>query len=355
MHVATVALSSDKEAMLRAYLSAVYPTGVFKSSNVSISRLSSFFDSLDIYYTAIPGVPLRSSASSVALSCVRPPPDVATLSDRRFLGLLPCPMNGKTTAGRAMCLHRQHHFAPNWVRRLLSPRSSWIEVTSSGPDARWYQLARGSGIFYRVGRVLLAPSKNAALSMLLREGAAQENVRRAWPPSQVSNSEICSQAEICSNMSLLASRLRSTASGQATCAESEIQPCVADYCLSDSWDSALYWIASALGYDSLILTASLCCSSSPAFSCAMSHVIDVRAPSTPSSQDTNNPRSSWMVDGWHAHAHRYLQSKRVLSMRDPLRLEDNERVADCRVRRTPFLSCEEHPSLSLLYVQPVFS
>lgn len=151
----------------------------------------------------------------------------------------------------------------------------------------WYTYRRGSGIFYRLGRTKSAPGKTALVAALLKvtpsnpskrapaprtpplslkqaahkslqELARRPSLAKHWP-AMAARAGLFSASAPSAGARADAERLRSVANGSAPCAERRVEACRCRYVLNDAWDDALTWMARALGYETLFLTATLLC------------------------------------------------------------------------------------------------
>jgi len=307
-------------------------------------------------------------------SCFKPPGGHG-IARQRFSGWLPCP--GKASdglGGAGSCLEGQAAFARPWTReleaatfievqhaafgnkddpnRLPHAPIGWAEFMDSGPAGMWYHVVKGSGVFYRTGTSLTAPSKNLAVARLLEEAGARRSMGASWwPPKVFSSSWLCAQGRCARGASSLASGLRATANGSATCREAGVARCRADFILDDAWDNAMAWLARSLGYDTIVLTASLCCLSDPTTACGVTELVDMRLPSPPSLTEQLNRSLLRLVKPTDKKTPRLarawiqsIQDSGVLSLRDPMHVDDDARSRPCHFRATRWLGCEDHPS-----------
>lgn len=300
---------------VRSYLTTVYPLAARRLSSADDAMVSAFFNSLHFYYD--------HGCGNKGLACNEPG---GVLLRWLYAGLLPCvpsstnPNHHHHHPSLAGCVRAHRRFAPEWERRALS--QGYVEVEhraigfgtvrvstqaaglftaktgepsnasafmDSGVAAMWYTFRRGSGIFYKLGRTLAAPGKTAMVATLLRQLSEHPTLVASWPAFVKRGALFASS--ISSGGALAdADRLESVANGSATCAEKKVQPCRCRYVLHDSWDDAMVWLARALGYDTLFITATLLCNqpivisgsaintSSPArgFAMAYPELVDVR-------------------------------------------------------------------------------
>ena len=128
----------------------------------------------------------------------------------------------------------------------------------AGVASMWYTVRRGSGIFYRLGRVKVAPGKTALVADLLREVARRPALAAAWPRI-ATRANLFAAPTSSAGASADAQRIEAVANGSASCVEAKLQPCRCRYVLHDAWDDAMVWMARALGYETLLITATLLC------------------------------------------------------------------------------------------------
>lgn len=389
---------------LHGYLAAVYPTAAGRLRRLAAEEANDLFDSLHFYYDF--------GCSSVNQSCKEP----GVLLRWLFEGLLPCSSRarGSERPSLGSCMAAHFRFDPAWARQAVA--DGWAEVEhrafgfgvrveglpavpaggqprdasdflDAGAASMWYVFRRGSGIFYRLGRTLLAPGKTAMVAMLLMELAAHAYLAERWPPI-ARRSGLFVQSAPSGGALADAQRILSVAKGAAHCGEVGIQPCRCRYILHDAWDDAMIWMARVLGYDTLFITATLLCNqpgpapvtgngtstTARSFATAYPEIVDVR-PLTPamatdqaqgiheylagaagggnsSGNGSNGPKIDVrrlrkvpaVADMWV----RQMRSEPRLALRDPFggkRLPPSSRLRPCNfsvVRAT--LECEDHIS-----------
>ena len=221
---------------------------------------------------------------------------------------------------------------------------------------------------------MVAPSKNAALAILFAEAGTSSEVVAQWPPFGFTALELVSVPEASTNLTWLTEQMHQTSKGFKTCKRAGIARCRAPYIVGDEWDSTLVWLGRALRYDSLVLTASLCCSARPESQCGVSEIADLRIPqavltsakmnstlyakgspearfgtkqlslgSLPASFDTTKSDvlgHKWMLG---------LRRARRFTIRNPFNLTATSSSRPCRFTTQPhmWLGCEGHYSMSL--------
>ena len=182
---------------------------------------------------------------------------------------------------RANCELRRSRYLPPWAAQLQEGHKSnnWIEVNrfafagksfgarvptqwreylDGGLSGWWYYRAPGSGIFYRSGATLVAPTKQAMLVKLLHEWAAN---------AALNTSEVLIETmRLCLNASWggwskffikgIAQRRPSHPVNAATSAEHFENRSVDGHRqgISDAWDNMLIRLGRALGYETLVFT-----------------------------------------------------------------------------------------------------
>lgn len=353
---------------VRSYLSAVYPLAAQHFQDYDDQKVAAFFNSLHFYYD-----------HGCGGACNEPG---GVLLRWLYAGLLPC-IQTPTSANHhhpslAACVHAHRKFAPDWARRALE--QGYLEVEhraigfgtvrlstqaaglftetgepsnasafmDSGVAAMWYTFRRGSGVFYKLGRTLTAPGKTAMVATLLRQLTTHPALAASWPAFVERGGLFASS--ISSGGALAdADRLESIANGSATCAEKRVQPCRCRYVLHDSWDDAMVWLARALEYDTLFITATLLCNqplsmnvgsssnSARGFAMAYPEIVDVRPFNAMTVDEQAKGRHSYLTaiqssgggdgydqlrarrkrpevaDAWI----RFMHSSGLLSLRDP--------------------------------------
>ena len=249
----------------------------------------------------------------------------------RFPGVFPC-------SSFTQCLQRQARYRPPWVDAIMhSPASvtflevwhlafnskggsrkptAWGDFLDRGsPSFLWFRLAPGSGIFYHAGKTLARPGKNAMLVALLEEWCRGNS-------SDATLSELTNVARASSSnrVCTLIPRWNATVDGSTTCQAAGLHSCRDQYILNDNWDLDLTALARALGYDTLLFTASFFSPESG----ATAELVDLRNRPTQSPDD--------VIDALVKHS--------PLSLRDPLDVQNTAAATPCRFS-------DEGPSLRL--------
>lgn len=254
----------------------------------------------------------------------------------------------------------------------------------------WYTFRRGSGIFYRLGRSLARPGKTAMAAALLRELATHKKLAVAWSGlAQRDNLFTESGSQSNRNAWADAERLQAIANGTMSCAQGRVQPCRCRYVLHDHWDNAIVWMARVLQYETLIFTATLLCNQpqgmAPAsatppaasppstttsgrvgvargangFTTAYPELVDVRPfEDSMADRQLRGEHATYLQlrDGGELRAARKrpeiaeawvrkIRVANVLTLRDPLRLAQDEAAVPCRFSdEHSTLQCAGHVS-----------
>ena len=324
---------------LRSYLGGVYPVAFDRLVGISDGDIAAFFDSLHFYYDY--GCP-RAFASIEA--CFEPGVMLRWL----YAGLLPCRevVDARGRPSYATCVRAHSHFDPAWARTAVADgfveiehRAVGFAVRTTGPQmakllsngepcnasafmdagaaSMWYTVRKGSGIFYRLGRTKLAPGKTALVAELLDELSQRPALAAQWP-ALAQRANLFAASAPSSGASADAERIRAVANGSASCVDNKLQPCRCRYVLHDTWDDAMVWLARALGYETLFMTATLLCNqpmsggvlgsggggSSRGFATAYPELVDVR------------PLDAAMVQAQARGVHKYLHEPAPSSSSD---------------------------------------
>ena len=290
---------------------------------------------------------------------------------------------------------------PSEGRTLPASESDFMDA---GVAAMWYIVRRGTGIFYQLGRAAVAPGKNAMVALLLQELAADarqlDGAWRVFAGSKTLFRTRSRQAVTLGNASRApwrpangsggavhdAERVRATANGSRTCEAVGLRWCRCRFILSDQWDEAMVWLARALGYDTLVLSATLLpagtCThpvaasasqmvddEAPTFVTAYPELVDVRpladSPWSPSDDAVlplfRDPRQQSSL-GVHTLRKRpavaaawiaRMRSTKRLTLRDPLDPGDTSKATPCNFSVTSrMLDCKSH--ISALWPQGRF-
>ena len=291
---------------VRQYLVHVYPTAKERFSQVADKDLDALFSTIHYYYDGCSD----QHCSEVLLRWL-------------YEGFLPC------EAEHQECVSRLAHFVPSWSR-YFHVDAGWLEVEPpsirdeaaehSNSGALSYSFRRGSGIFYELGRAKYAPGKTAMLADLLLELSGQRLLSPQWP-TIVAHLGFNSSTLSAGTDSL---QLRALATGRRSCHSLGIRACRCYNTIPDSWDDAVVQVARLLGYDTLLLSASMLCQPGHPPS-PFAEVVDVRP-----------HRPSWLHDR--------LRAERVLSLRDPFNIQNAGSARPCNISAAG-VGCEGHVSV----------
>ena len=286
-------------------------------------------------------------------------------------------------------------YARSWAAAVaVGMQSPNAAFTDPGPGAMWYMQERGTGIFYDTGRSLSVPTRNEAMAQMAAElaplPATRAKVcrllRRRFQPTMSAAlyaqtllgagaitpadrlvSKLCgSQTEFAA----LAEGMRRTADGSSHCKEEGILECYPaedqkdGYDLSDSWDVPMVWIARALKYDTIFYYSSFKVSAlelnwykKDAEMCSISELVDLRLPVPRDvdvidyylqlASDPDPSQTLWMHDSYAPKPEMIAKgvtemASNVLTLRDPLNVEDDSAALPCKVKVGELLSCENH-------------
>jgi len=359
---------------VREYLSAVYPSARSRLSTATPDYVDELFRSLHFYYDY--GCQFDGSR------CSRTP---GVLLRWLYDGLLPCKASSSQD-----CVAERARFSPEWGS-LFDPTTGWLEVehrsTAAGLNASahynsllahdatsfldgglasmWYTYRRGSGIFYRLGRAKKAVDRTAILADLLLEVASHRSLNAAWP-AMAQRLNFTSSSLDAAKDSL---QIRALSTGRRFCHSLGIRGCRCGNTLPENWDNAIIWAARGLGYESLLLTASLFCKQGgggdgtgkgTVTPMALPEIVDVRPlrPSWHREQEAGTLDND-ILDGTYEQETRFRRKKaviaaewvehlrehKVLSLRDPARLDDESAAQSCVFSvETMSLSCAGHVS-----------
>ena len=419
-HVA--ATQPETMRRVRRYLSAVYPVGRFASSrDVTDIEALSFFRSLVHAYQGVEGidVPLdaveptsfavRSDASEAAVctssageegnaaNATTPLRGILTRSPHLlYHGLVPCRRGVE-------CARALGRFAPRWldgvqataagdaffeVRRYaastldlgrlhppdpqLRPPRSWSDFEDAARihgSAWWYIHAPGSGIFYKAGKTLAAPTKTSMLVKLLEEwlGPEMAAIRNATATLRAELQRVAG-----ADVPTFLERLKSVHGGNQSCHEAHVPQCYADvfgdsyqtsWTLYDApYDDLTLRLGRVLGYDTLFFSASFLHPDVPSDASGAlqndvvwtmptapigAEVVDLRRPAWAAGTEGEETSDAWARGaGSAARADAWAEDVRqrgTLSLRDPL---DPARgsVTACDFEPTHTLACRGHAS-----------
>ena len=157
---------------------------------------------------------------------------------------------------------------------------TWADFIDPGPAGIWFHYAKGSGIFYRSGRTLVSPAKNAALASLFAEASRTAAVAERWPPAGFVESKLVDSSYKARNLAWLTEQMHLTSRGMRNCTQAGLRGFRTPYIVHDDWDSVMVWLARQLAYDTIFLTASLCCTPDVTNQCGVAELVDVRIPKT---------------------------------------------------------------------------
>ncbi|KAL1524856.1 hypothetical protein AB1Y20_019736 [Prymnesium parvum] len=374
------------------YLSAVYPTAHFSRADearlVALLQTRMFFyinvdthtppwellepEQLGVALSKCPSKSLHTCRWALRglLNCRLPAGTnwVRAAHARSYHGLVPCQTG-------ADCSHRLAAYAPAWCADLEAqgddayleadePLHKWQDFLDGtcrygtcrplGGQGFWYVLSPGSGIFYHAGRTLAAPSK---LLMLVR-------LLDAWldPSHTARDDALVPDLHMFSGGAPrhFLGKLRLVAQGMP-CGEAGLAHCYDEveggqsYTLMDHYDFLLMDLGRALGYKSLLFTASFLRpdvdeeGEVEVLTWTEAEVVDLRLPSGFSRRDWQ-----WQSAEQQASAVlREMEERHALTLRDPLNLTDEASVRPCRLAGggvPHLLTCEGHISAELLHI-----
>ena len=138
----------------------------------------------------------------------------------------------------------------------------WSDFLDHGPAGWWYIHAPGSGIFYHAGRTLAAPSKAMLLRQLIEQWSAIATSKSSFT-STMSNPlhpEVRRLVkQFVGDAPLETAKVLRKLEAGVPCRNVSWGRwrCVGDFVPSDNWDPLLIGLGRALGYDSLMLTATM--------------------------------------------------------------------------------------------------
>ena len=261
----------------------------------------------------------------------------------------------------------------------------WADFMDGGPAGMWYYPAKGTGIFYHAGRMLISESKNDAVARLLDKLSRNTLLTEWWPPQGLHQLELCTVRATCNDAIGLALRVRA-ASGPGGCSEAQLSHCGDGHTLDDYWDPVVVWLGRILGYDSIYFRATLCGCGWPCGPCAQTacpprlslthpEVVDVRVPDVVRWRHDKQNRSLFIpgspehVSGtaYAGSMHRSLpalptvrkparmasdwmadyRTRGLLTLRDPLNVSDDSRARPCHFHASRgSLGCAGHLSQS---------
>ncbi|KAL3914029.1 MAG: hypothetical protein SGPRY_007770, partial [Prymnesium sp.] len=366
---------------IKRYLARVYPAAAEDFATMLADQALELFKSLHFYY------------DHGLAGCAEPGAVVRFL----YTGFLPCsnePPRSRRTVVNS-CVSSHFTFAPRWVREI--EQAAWVEVEhraigfavrnpelipglssdgapkgatafmDAGPAGMWYLYRKGSGIFYRMGRTMIAPGKTAMMARLLDEFSREaDRPEQRWM-AFAGRSGLFAASAPSLGPRHDSQRLRSIANGSAHCAGRGVAHCRCQSILHDVWDDAMIWLARVLRYETLFFTATLLCHQMPnsSFTTAYPELVDVR-PMTVSWTDAQghgfhpmllkSPSANKSLGESQVYTLRkdpvvaedwidYIKKIGVLSLRHPMAPADETRAKPCNFSVSRWsLQCVGHIS-----------
>jgi hypothetical protein len=264
-------------------------------------------------------------------------------SSRRFPEMMPdCAPGGQSDACKRQLfgLHTKllidervghievTHLAFNSKHGRKRPHK-WSNFLDSSASGWWFTHAPGSGIFYDLGRTLVASFKNTLLIRLV-DAYAADAARHA--PAGLSEALRHAAGGSIRNLS---EALRSHS------CQPPLSGCYIGFLAPDDYDELVLWLGRALGYDSLCMAASPL-SLEGHF---VTECVDLRLPPSPlfDAQRVRPHRGHWTEQQALAWRDEYRRTHR-LSLRDPRHL--SQVGAPCDIVDGPplRLACSRHIS-----------
>lgn len=318
----------------------------------------------------------------------------ASWTDNRYIEVSHSSMGGKfflnlnsLCGSEAAFSAKECKYAPSLAaaHAVASARPS-AAFADPGPGGMWYVAERGTGIYYDTGRSLTVPTKNEAMAQMTTELTQLPETRakvcrllqKRFPFTMPSDRPIRKLCGELGPLADLAAGLHRTAEGTKRCNEAGVLECSDEdgsdgYDLNDAWDVPMIWIARALKYDTLFFYAEF---KSSVFKlsgtirekemCGFSELVDLRLPLpiTPDHKDVIdhyldvafNPdpqESLWMHDCYALKPEKLASdviamAAGVLSVRDPLHLNNADSSRPCEIVQGEMLTCKGHVSDSNL-------
>lgn len=295
---------------------------------------------------------------------------------RLYRDLVSCRLGADCT--RRLAAHR-----PQWAKQLEArrdgaylevtrfarstmqsgvPPTSWSEFLDEGESGWWYHVQPGSGVFYHVGASLVEPTKTSMLVRLLEQwldggsALAAGHVRLA---DQLRDSTSGDPASF-------VGKLRLVRAGEKTCAQVGLSHVCyqrqhgydASYTVYDTYDRLMIMLGRALGYSTLIFSASFLRPDiadahvePPLYRLArpsLAELVDLRLPAWARSKAEPDGTAAWLRLSRKERSRAWVADVRkrgVLSLRDPL--APSRPGLPCRFHIAPMLACEEHVSWPL--------
>lgn len=241
-----------------------------------------------------------------------------------------------------------------WTRQKEGPPHLWSDaldwqLQSKGGSGWWYLFTPGSGLFYHLGAVVVAPSKTAMLMRLLERLVTHLEAGPRFR-TRVFDALLARLRELTGReMHDFLERLRIVESGEKTCAEAGVPRCYSEgvqYTIMDDYDEFMLSLGRALGLDSLFYTASfLRPLPNYVVDAAEGEIVDLRQP-----EAALRDPAAWAALSPEAKAAASLaeaQARGAISLRDPFRSGGTGGAAlpcNFSVEPTNRLSCKGHVS-----------
>ena len=382
---------------IRSYLQAVYPAARLKDDTLPDSDVAAFFLTRFWFYhvPSAPSVPFDALSPHLfphgckgghgcrrAVQCAQGGALRGMLHISRRLAhreLVPCSWVG--------CVHNLSRYRPAWAsgleaqggyvevshfsyaafqaglnggrwqpwtRQKEGPPHLWSDALDwqlQGKDGSgwWYLFTPGSGLFYHLGAVIVAPSKTAMLMRLL-ERLATRLERHARARTRGFDELLVKLRKLTGHeLQDFLERLRTVESGAKTCAEAGVPRCYSEgvqYTIMDDYDEFMLSLGRALGLDSLFYTASFL-RPLPNYvaAAAEGEIVDLRQP-----EAALRDPAAWAALSPEAKAKASLaeaQARGAISLRDPFRSGGPEGAplpCNFSVEPTNRLSCKGHVS-----------
>ena len=393
MERAIVERGSETLQRVHAYLRKVYPGARWRNSSASDS-VELFTTRTWLYHGGGVNVPWDLLEPSMFPRAHRVPTDAVRCSgntggsgsafhgvahlgyQRLYQDLVSCRLGADCT--RRLAAHR-----PQWASQLETrgdtaylevtrfarstmqsgvPPTSWSEFLDEGESGWWYHVQPGSGVFYHVGASLVEPTKTSMLVRLLelwldRGSALAARHERLADLVRDGTS---------GDPAVFVRKLRLVRAGEKTCAQMGLpHVCyqrrhgyAASYTVYDTYDRLMIMLGRALGYSTLIFTASYLRPDiadagvePPLYRLArpsLAELVDLRLPAWARSTAEPDGTAAWLRLSRKERSRVWVADVRrrgVLSLRDPL--SPSRPGLPCRFHIAPMLACEEHVSWSL--------
>ena len=283
----------------------------------------------------------------------------------------------------ADCTRRLTAHRPRWARQLEArgdrayfevsrfarstmqsgvPPTTWSEFLDEGESGWWYHAQPGSGIFYHVGPSLAEPTKTSMLVRLLEQwlnGGSALAARHKRLTDQVRDSTSGDPAGF-------VGRLRLVRMGDKTCGQVGLSHVCyqqrhgydASYTVYDTYDRLMIMLGRALGYSTLIFTASYLRPDiadvrveQPVYRLArpsLAELVDLRLPAWARSTTEPDGTAAWLRLSRKERSRAWVADVRkrgTLSLRDPL--APSRPGMPCKFHIATMLACEKHVSWPL--------